>query len=349
MTQVAIITDQHFGARGDSPIFLDFYEKFYSEIFFPELIANNIDTLLILGDTFDRRKFINFYSLDRAKKMFFDKLKLYNITVYMLVGNHDVAHKNNNLLNSPELLLNDYDNIHVISHPCTKVIKGVPVCFVPWINPENNSECMQELQNSPARICMGHFEIAGFAMYKGAESHGGLDSTIFGNFTNVFSGHYHHRSNNGNIYYLGNPYELTWSDYNDPRGFHFYNLTTLELTFKKNTNSIFTRLEYDDKLSIVDLDSIDLSNNYVKLVVINKTNLVMFDNFVKKLSQKNCAEIKILENFEEYSEGELESDVDLEDTESILSSYIDSLETNIDVDDLKRYIKNLYIEAINID
>ena len=87
--RVATITDQHFGARNDSLHFLDYYEKFYNETFFPAIDAAGITTLLILGDTFDRRKYVNFYTLQRAKKMFFDGLFSRNIKVEMLVGNHD--------------------------------------------------------------------------------------------------------------------------------------------------------------------------------------------------------------------------------------------------------------------
>ena len=50
---------------------------------------NNIDTILILGDTFDRRKYINFFTYKRTREMFFDRLFALNIKVYMLAGNHD--------------------------------------------------------------------------------------------------------------------------------------------------------------------------------------------------------------------------------------------------------------------
>ena len=72
--KVAIITDQHFGARNDSPHFLDYYQKFYDETFFPKIEELGITTVLILGDTFDRRKYVNFFSLKRTKEMFFDVL-----------------------------------------------------------------------------------------------------------------------------------------------------------------------------------------------------------------------------------------------------------------------------------
>ena len=122
--KVAIITDQHFGARNDSIHFLDFYEKFYSETFFPEIDKENITKVLILGDTFDRRKYVNFYSLQRAKKMFFDPLAERDIEVHMLVGNHDTYYKNTNDVHSPGLVL-DYKNINIISKKDAEAIENM--------------------------------------------------------------------------------------------------------------------------------------------------------------------------------------------------------------------------------
>ena len=159
--KVAIITDQHFGARNDSIAFLDFFQKFYDNTFFPTIDDNGIDTVLILGDTFDRRKYVNFYALDRAKKMFFDKLEDRGITVHMLAGNHDTYFKNTNEVNSPDLLLQEYSNVIVIDEPETIVIDGVPICMMPWICPENYQQSLDTMKNTKADICMGHFEIAG--------------------------------------------------------------------------------------------------------------------------------------------------------------------------------------------
>ena len=54
--KVAIITDQHFGARKSSRIFHDFFKKFYRNVFFPTLEKRGIKTVLDLGDTFDNRR-----------------------------------------------------------------------------------------------------------------------------------------------------------------------------------------------------------------------------------------------------------------------------------------------------
>jgi DNA repair exonuclease SbcCD nuclease subunit len=352
--KVAIITDQHFGARNDSQLFLDFFEKFYENTFFPTIDSAGITTVLILGDTFDRRKYVNFYALDRAKKMFFDKLAERNITVHMLAGNHDTYYKNTNEVNSPDLLLREYDNINVIDTPQTIHLKyddvACDVCMMPWICPENYVNSMAEMQNTNAEICMGHFEIAGFSMYKGMESHDGLSKETFKKFDVVFSGHYHHRSSNGNIHYLGNPYELTWQDYNDPRGFHLFDLGSREFEFVRNPYTMFVRLEYNDKeQEPIDLDAYDLKDTYVKVVVVNKTDASKFDKFTGKLYNKGCYDIKIIEDFSDFDNGAIDTDVDLEDTMSVLNSFIDSVETDADKEKVKSLMKTLYTEAVNAE
>lgn len=346
MSKVAIITDQHFGARNDSVQCLNYYEKFYQNVFFPALKQNNIDTVLILGDTFDRRKYTNHVTLYRAKKMFFDVLHRSNIRVIMIAGNHDTAYKNTNEVNSPELMLLEYDNITVLDRPETVTVKDTDICFLPWICADNYSDSLDEIKNTKAEICMGHLEISGFLMYRGAASHEGMSKEHFSKFSMVFSGHYHHKSDDGHIYYLGNPYELTWQDYNDPRGFHLFDLDTYKLEFIQNPYSLFHRIEYDDTREILDSSS-DVADKYVKLVVVNKTDYYRYDQFLNKLYNSNPIEVKIVEDFSEYSEGKVDETINLEDTSSVMNNYVDSLETDVDRERLKTFMKSLYIEAIN--
>jgi DNA repair exonuclease SbcCD nuclease subunit len=348
--KVALITDQHFGARNDSVAFLDFFENFYENVFFPTIDKAGITTVLILGDTFDRRKYVNFYALDRAKKMFFDKLAVRNIKVFMLAGNHDTYYKNTNDVNSPDLLLREYKNITVIDDPATIQVDDVDICMIPWICPDNYQQCLDEMKNTKAEICMGHFEIAGFSMYRGMESHDGLSKDTFNKFDLVFSGHYHHRSSDGQIHYLGNPYELTWQDYNDPRGFHLFDTGTRRLDFIENPYRMFARLEYSDReKDPIDLDAYDLKGLYVKLIVVDKTDYYKFDRFVQKLYNKGCSDIKIIEDLSEFGEGEVDEEISLEDTLSVLTNYVDSIQTDVDKDQVKTFMRTLYTEAVNVE
>ena len=344
-----------FGARNDSIHFLDYYEKFYRDTFFPTLDANGITTVLILGDTFDRRKYVNFYSLKRTKEMFFDELAKRNIQIHMLAGNHDTYFKNTNDVNSVDLLLKEYTNINVIDSPVTITINETPICMVPWICAENYNESLEVIKETDADLCMGHFEIAGFAMHRGMPSLEGLNRDIFKRFDVVFSGHYHHRSHQDNIRYLGNPYGLTWQDYNDPRGFHLFNLSDRSLEFVENPNVMFHRIVYDDKeQTITEITNKDLTkytNTYVKVVVINKTNPYLFDKLMSNLYAVNPIDITIAEDFTDLTEGVEDDMIDqAEDTITIINKFVDGIqEEHIDNEKLKTVMRELYVEALNTE
>lgn len=353
--KVAIITDQHFGARNDSTHFLDYYEKFYRDTFFPKLVEEGITKLLILGDTFDRRKYVNFFSLKRTKEMFFEPLQKMGIEVHMLAGNHDTYFKNTNDVNSVRLLLQEYKNINVIDSPTTIVVDDTSICMMPWICPENYDDSLNVINTTEADVCMGHFEIAGFAMHRGMPSHEGLSRELFKKFDTVFSGHYHHRSAQDNIRYLGNPYELTWQDYNDPRGFHLFDLASRDLEFIENPNVMFHRITYDDKEeSITEINNKELdkfAGTYVKVVVLNKTNPYLFDKFMSKLYDVNPIDVTIAEDFADLTEG-VEDDMinEAEDTITIINKFVDGIkEDHIDNDKLKSVLKELYVEALNLE
>jgi hypothetical protein len=276
----------------------------------------------------------------------------------MLAGNHDTYFKNTNEVNSVRLLLQEYNNITVIDSPDTYYLgdgdlKGPKVCMVPWICTENYEKSIEVLNNTEADICCGHFEIAGFAMYRGMPSQEGLSRELFRKFDFTFSGHYHHKSNADGIYYLGNPYELTWQDHNDVRGFHLFDFESRELEFVPNTNRMFHKITYDDREeSITEITNKYLTkytNTYVKVVVINKTNPYLFDRFMENLYKVNPIDITIAEDFTDLTEGVEDDMIDqAEDTLTVLNKFVDNLqEESIDNNKLKNLLKELYVEALN--
>ena len=115
--KVAIITDQHFGARKNSKLFHDYFLKFYNEVFFPTLEEYGITTIVDMGDTFDSRKGIDFSALSWAKNNYYDRLQEMGVKVHTIVGNHTAYYKNTNQVNAVDLLLREYDNVTVYSEP----------------------------------------------------------------------------------------------------------------------------------------------------------------------------------------------------------------------------------------
>ncbi len=354
--KIAILGDTHFGARGDSLEFHRYFQKFYDDVFFPHLIENKIDTVIQLGDLFDRRKFINFNSLYLSRKYFFDKCERLGIRLHVLIGNHDVAYKNTLEVNSPALLLNEYHNIEIYEDFDTVEFDGVNIDIVPWICDENETEIFQKIKESKSQICLGHFEIDGFEMDKGNVHQGGLDRKKLSKYDIVLSGHFHHKSSADNITYVGTPYEMTWADYNDPRGFHIFDTETRNLEFIKNPNKMFYKLNYKDDLENFAegytssfMDYSIYKDSYVKVIVLTKQNSFLFDIVIDKIYKSGACDISIVEDFSET----LVEDDDIidqaEDTMTILSKYIDNLQLQVESDKLKNIMRELYVEALNVE
>lgn len=347
--KLVLITDQHFGARSNSPIFTKFFEKFYYECFFPYLDKHNIDTVIDLGDTFDKRKNIDFLTLYDSRRMFFDELRSRNIQHHIIVGNHCTYHKNTNDINSIDLLLKEYTNIKVYSEAEDVSFGGIDVLMLPWICSGNYEQSLNKLNETKSEIVFAHLELAGFPMYKGSINEHGMDCGLFRKFDIVASGHFHHRSNNGNIYYLGSPYELTWQDWDDPRGFHVFDTETRELEFINNPFTLFEKFNYDDvNDNPLEYDLEYFSGKFVKINVINKTDPVAFEKFIDRLGKCNPADVKIIEDFSEFLDSD-ESSIELEDTLTILSDYVDCIDTEIDRGIIKATLKDLYLEALHIE
>lgn len=343
-----LLGDTHFGCRNDLNLFHDHFNVFYDSMV-QDLVDKNITEVFQLGDLFDRRKYINFHTLSKAKEYFFDRLKEANIHLHTLVGNHDIFFRESLEVNSSSLVLGEYNNITVYQKPTTVVLDNTSIDIIPWICKDNEKEIFDFIQSSKSDICLGHFEITSFAMYKGVESHEGLPIDMFAKYEQVFSGHYHTKSHRENITYVGTPYEMTWQDHDDPKGYHVFDTNTRDLEFIRNTRPIFVRIDYDDTKDLVDVSSLDVANCFVKVVVTNKTDLYKFDQFMNRMYGRGCYEIKIVEDMSEFNDGEISEEIDLEDTMDVLSNYIDSIDTDADKDRIKTFMKSLYVEAINTE
>lgn len=352
--KIAIVTDMHIGVRGDSKVFLDHQERFFSNVFFPYLDEHDIKVVFDLGDTFDRRKFINYNSLKRGKEFFFDELAKRNIQYHALVGNHTTYYTNTNDINSMDLLLREYDNFTLYENEAVELQMGsTKFLMTPWINRNNLDSVLATIESTDAQVLMGHLEVKGFEMMKGTVCTHGLDMSVFNNFEAVYSGHFHHPSKYSNIEYLGAPYEMTWSDYEGRRGFHVFDTETKDLTRVENPYRIFHKIDYDDEdMSVDDINSLDMSmleDTYIKVIVKNRTNAYLYDLFMNKLSESGAVDIKSIDdsmNLENVGAEEILDET--KDTKEILHQYIDSLDTTVDKQKVKSLVNELYFEALNL-
>ena len=340
--KVAIITDQHFGARKSSRVFHDFFNKFYKNVFFPTLKKRGIDTVLDLGDTYDNRRTLDLWAANWSKTEYWDKLRDMGIKVHSLVGNHTAYFKDTNDVNTLDGIVGEYTNISIYNKATEVEIGGLPILFIPWINQQNKEETYALIEKSKCPVAMGHLELNGFEAHPGHVMESGMDKTFFNKFKRVFSGHYHQKSTKGNISYLGNPYQLYWNDYGCKRGFHVFDTTTLKTTFYRNPFDIFYKLYYNNGVSIP--ESEDLKGSFVKLIVEEKGDYQKFDYAVKQLQNIGLGDLKIVEDLSAELECS-DSTLETEDTMTLLESYIDEIELKVDKSNVKSVMRSLYVEA----
>lgn len=345
---IALITDQHLDGRKNSQIFWDYFMKFYDNVFFPSLEKYKVKTIIDLGDTFDNRKGIDLGSWYRIKKNYYDRLAEMGITIHMIVGNHTAYYKNTNSINTPELLLEQYDNVNIYSEVEDIVVNGLKITMLPWINSENQEKSFKHLNDTDSTVVMGHLEINGFQAIPGHVFEGGLQPDFFNKFDKVFSGHFHHKSERGNIKYLGNPYELFWNDYRAERGFHLLDPKTKKLGFIKNPYRIFRKLFYNDSQEdYTNFDASKYKDSYIKLIVEERTDNYLFEQVIEKLYDVGIHDLKIIEDQNVMFDEESES-LEGEDTLTILNRYIEETEMSLDKTDLKNILKSIYVEACEV-
>jgi len=349
--KIALLNDTHFGVRNDSEAFRNYQLRFYNEIFFPYLEKHNIKTLIHLGDVVDRRKFINFQTASIYRKQFWDRLYKEKIDTHIIIGNHDTYFKNTNEVNAIDNLYTSFDGINepfIYTRPKVVDFDGTPILLMPWICDDTREESIQMLNTAKADLCFGHLEIKGIEMQNGVINEFGNEKADFKRFDRVVSGHFHKHTDDGQIFYCGAQYEMTWSDYQDPKGFHIFDTETREIERIWNPLTIHKKIIYNDKIK--DYNNLDLKpyhNHFIKLIVLNKTDDEQFDKFVERLyNEITVHDLNIIEDYSDIKASVRDDVIEMgEDTVTFLNNYVDQLETDVNKTKLKEYLKSFYIEA----
>lgn len=349
--RVAFITDTHYGIRNDSTQFHEYMGKFFSDVFFPTIEKEGIEKVIHLGDIVDRRKYVNFLTSQQLREQMIDPLIERGISMDVIAGNHDTYYKNTNDVNALNELLRGYEGITAYAETTEVELDGVKILYIPWICPENRDESFKRIEESRAAVALGHLEIAGFTLHPGhVMDETGLSPTIFDKFELTCSGHFHHRHQVGNIHYLGCPYEMTWSDYGNQKGFHIFDTSDRSLTFVPNPYSMFTRIVLSRE-DIVDITDPKLINNhYIKLVVQDNKSQSDIDAAVSEIEKHDPYEIRVIDQSSVLLQEGIEiEDEDLQDTLTIVGKYIDNIDTAVDREAIRSKIVSLYRGAMTVE
>ena len=223
---------------------------------------------------------------------------------------------------------------------------GLKTLFIPWINEDNQKETNKIISKTKCSVAMGHLELNGFKVNGQIVMDHGHDSRSFDKFEKVFSGHYHTRSDNGTVYYLGNPYEMFWSDVKDARGFTLFDTESLEHTPVNNPHRLFYNIYYEDT-DHQTFNTTEYENKIVKVIVRKKSDIKKFEKFIDKIYSANIADLKIVEIYDFngwYSKDEIK-EVESENTLSLLNRYIKESEIDLDKSKLSKIVEEIYRES----
>ena len=115
----------------------------------------------------------------------------------------------------------------------------------------------------------------------------------------------------------------------------------------RNPYTLFKKLYYSDDTQT---DCSDVTGKYVKVIVGNKSNAYEFDKYVDKVQSLNPLELKIVENFGDLSAETIEDEeINLEDTATLLNSYVDAVESKLNKPKLKNILSELHAEALELE
>lgn len=345
--KIALITDIHFGARGDSQLFHENLFLFLEEIFFPYLIEHKIRDLFILGDTWDKRKIINFQILHEAKNRFFNRLCSLGINVKMIYGNHDVYFKNTNTINSIDLLLGEYKNVEIIEKWEEFNLYGKQIGMISWLNSSNMDEGIDWIKQLNVDALFGHFETEIVDLENDAPTK--LHSSVFSHIDLVVSGHYHIPSNDGTVVYIGNPSQTNWKEFGQKRGFTIFDTEKMDLLLIENPFDVFFKYYYTSKEDLLNFDFSIFNKKIVRVYsdLLNMKERKKFDLFLDGVSREAFS-LEVLDlDPNLYQDSKELSKIENIDTFDTIRQYVNSITSDsVSKDKLLDILTSVYKQAV---
>lgn len=335
MSRYAIVTDTHLGLNSNNEKYQYLVESLFYNIY-DYCIKNNINKILHLGDFFHYRKQTSNKTLSHALDIAEELPN--NINMYIVIGNHDTYYSSS-LFPSTLEVFSEYKNIHLVSEP----IDLDDIIMVPW--------GYKDLKSLPKdKVLCGHFDINGFPMVKDVVSYdASFSKSDFVNFQQVFSGHYHKPSQQGNIQYLGAPFQHNFGDVGEDRGWYTYIDGKLEK--QKFEAPEYKLIFYSLKEGEISKENIKGHN--IKLIFDVEISTKEMTDVVDIISALEPMSFGVERRVKDYSTAlnETEKDLHLKSNSDIINEYINNVEAPAHIKKplAKNIIQSLLKETMDKD
>lgn len=228
LNKMALFTDYHVG-KSQSLYYTSVVREYMD--WFCNMVASDptIDCVGFLGDWHETRSSIPTDTMNLTHEML-SRLDALNLPVYLVVGNHDLFNRENRAIHGC-IFFDKFKNIRVIDEPMHCPEFDGSALFSPYLF---HGEYQHYLKAARDKHLLGHFEFKGFVITGYSVTlESGPDSSEYGNFSSILSGHFHKRQQMRNVTYIGNTFCTSFGDANDTdRGAAVYEFDTQKLTFK---------------------------------------------------------------------------------------------------------------------
>lgn len=342
MKNAMVVGDIHLGARqGNSQVRKYILDTI--QMLLDEARNKKCEQIIFLGDLFDRRKVTDNMDIKAALEIK-HAIEKTNIPTIMLCGNHDTYFKTSLQPNMIDMIFKASECITTVTNSiCTA---GSQI-FVPWMNPTNSEELknsiLERLANESKDTfdVFGHFEMVGFELSPGNIAKDGLDPDIFKKARNVISGHYHVKSQHGNVTYVGTPYCLTWGEFLSDHGYHILDLDTGSLKFYPIDNQMFAVMTYDDSEDGLQIScdgetitapdpkwyEAKLTNKIVKVIIRNRKVTRRYNKFAQDIKNIPLIDLVFIDQTIVDTTNVTLSEEEIHmDTLNVFSDYVHDLE-----------------------
>ena len=344
MSKGIITADWHCGVRGDSDVFHVIFTEWVKDFLVPNIKKEEAKYLFVLADLFDNQNAINSKTINVTQDAIdYIVAECPDLTVYILMGNHDIYFRNKRDISSLRILDNKHDNVIIVKDILRLKEAGKEIVLSPWLI---EKEEVDELFSIPADVCMGHFEINGFDLLKGIKEKKGIEPTRFkSTFAKTFSGHFHIRQELSHIFYVGNPFQMDWKDFGNDKGLTVLDFKTLKTKFIHNDVSpIFTKIYLSQiKNKTIKLAK-EVTGNFVQLVIDDKCSEKLLIGLQELVLTKNPRTFDIEGLFDDAMPDLGDDDVDLTRPLEYLVSFIQECDVpdGIDKDILVKTVNDIY-------
>lgn len=326
-----LLGDIHTGIKNDSMIYHQVVIDLFTDII-SYAKENGISNMIQVGDFFDNRKKISPHTIDLISEKISPLISENFENTYIVVGNHDTYY-HDNMTPTTLSMFSPYNNIHIVDKPT--ILHNI--LMLPWL--------FDDCDMVDADILIGHFDMNGIPMVKGydvlSKNHR-YSVSDFSKYKKVYSGHYHIKGVYGNVTYIGTPYQMTFNDRDEVKGFYVLDTDTTEIEF-----IVFDKYPHHIVINDTDINDIDkelITGNNIKVLFTNDYGVEKNTLLSDKIRDMMPVSLKIIPmTISDTFTKEKIDNVSLKNSIDVLRDYIDRSELP---DGVNRDMINTIIDEI---